>query len=225
MGAQGAAAALLLGLLCGRLPPLGDGRGPAGGAGSGATAAFGRTLATASSHAKLVEALQLLRSDTDGAIDPNVAIPSSATGPVPALLHSSKLHNFMRTTVNRTVAQARGQDLEVMLNLVRELLGRGADPSAADATCVTPLHLACWSKDAALTRALLDHGARCDRQWRTGEVPGFSPLHFAVAADSRSTFAKIAMLTVSQERVRLIPPRALPWLHVLGALQLFRAVL
>ena len=175
MGAQGAAAARLLGLLCGRLPPLGDGRGPAGGAGSGATAAtaaFGRTLATASSHAKLVEALQLLRSDTGGAIDPNVAIPS-ATGPTPALLYSSKLHNFMRTTVNRTVALARGQDLEVMLSLVRELLGRGADPSAADATCLTPLHLACWSKDAALTRALLDHGARCDRQWLTGGSPGF----------------------------------------------------
>ena len=92
-----------------------------------------------------------------------------------------------------------------MLSLVRELLGRGADPSAADGTCLTPLHLACWSKDAALARALLDHGARCDRQWRTGGSPGFSPLHFAVAADSRSTFAKIAMLTVSQERVRPHP--------------------
>ena len=42
-----------------------------------------------------------------------------------------------------------------------------ADPSSIEALTAgyreTPLHLACWSKDAALTRALLDHGARCDR--------------------------------------------------------------
>ena len=88
-----------------------------------------------------MEALQLLRSDTDGAIDPNVAIPSSATGPAPALLYSCKLHNFMRTTVNRTVAQARGQDLEVMLSLVLvpliilllvRLAGDGRTPLTAD---------------------------------------------------------------------------------------------
>ena len=158
---------------------------------------FANALGGANSHDRLAHLLQILT--VDPAIDvPSLQVPYGAQGAVSALVHVAKVHIFMRSSVNRTLAEAAGHNLDVVLNLAEVLLVRGADANVADPHCLTPLHYAVWARDAALTRLLLRHGARCDAGM--GLLSGWTPLHLAVDADPRSTFTQLAQLRAAQER-------------------------
>ena len=161
------------------------------------TQRFANALANANTHDQLAQLTLILK--TDRTIDiAALRLPGKQGGASP-LLHVCKLHIFMMTAVNHTLAQARGQDLDVALKLAEALLKRGADATEQDAVhCLSPLHVSVWARDAALTKLLLEHGARCDVSM--GLAQGYTPLSLAVEADERKTFAQLAQLKAALER-------------------------
>jgi hypothetical protein len=119
---------------------------------------FGRQLAAANSHDRLLHLLRGLQSGAE--IDPDVGFRFLGER-TRALVHACRLHIFMRTAVNRTAAEARGQDFDVALKVATALLEAGADPDLTGTDCLPPLLYSAWAKDATLMWLLLKHGARC----------------------------------------------------------------
>jgi len=166
---------------------------------SASTVRFTQALGGAASHDQLARLLAVF--GRDHTIDANLQIPrSGGEGPIGALAHVAKLHIFLRSAVNFTAAEAKGQDLNVALKLAQALLERGAHTDALDQRdCLSPLHYSAWAGDAALTRLLLAHGARCDADMGAPGV-GWTPLHLALEADMRSTAMELALLRSTAER-------------------------
>ena len=76
---------------------------------------------------------------------------------------------------------SKKSDLKV--DIVRQLIGHGADVVARDETRLTPLHLAAFSGSFEIVRLLIEHGADVTAQ----DGRSLTPLHFASSTVSPKT--------------------------------------